>query len=108
MSLAASLALSPAPRVIAYTPLPKTPPGPALIRTMSPPNDEIGVNSETDVAGAAVGYVDVVVGAGVVTVTVPRLSLVGVVAGVNVAWSGKTVTVGASRQRSSSPSIDLR
>jgi hypothetical protein len=79
-----------------------------LIRTISPPNAEIGVNCETVVAGAAVGYVDVVVGAGVVTVTLPRFSSDGDVAGVNVAWSGKTVTIGASRQRSSSPSIDLR
>ena len=63
--------------------MPKTPPGPALIRTMSPPNDELGVSSATEVTGAAVrnGVVVVVpVGAGTpgVTVTEPRLALVGV------------------------------
>ena len=32
--------------------LPKTPPGPAAIVTMSPPKDEAGVSSDTDVIGA--------------------------------------------------------
>jgi hypothetical protein len=49
--------------------------------TMSPPNDELGVNCATDVKGAAL----VARAAPSVMVTVPRLSFVGVVAAVKVA-----------------------
>src|SRR5271157_4806949 len=93
-------ALSPAPREIAYSPLPNTPPGPAASRTMSPPNEESGVNSATEVIGADVEIFVAVVFC--VTVTVPRLASVGVVAGMKVVVVGKTETKGARRQRCSS------
>jgi len=51
---------------------------------MSLPNDEIGVNCDTDVTGAAVLTVFPAVGAGRVMVTVPRNGFVGVPAAVNV------------------------
>src|SRR4051812_34853600 len=92
--------LLPAPREIAYSPLPKTPPGPALIRTISPPNEDRGVSSATEVIGAEVRIGVVLVF--VVTVTVPRNALVGVGAAVKLACRGKTGTNGASKLRSSS------
>ncbi len=44
------------PRVIAYTTLPKSPPGPASIRTMLSPKDEIGVSCDTETNGAALKF----------------------------------------------------
>ena len=92
--------LLPSPREIAYSPLPNTPPGPAARRTMSPPNEESGVNSATEVIGADVEIFVAVVFC--VTVTVPRSASVCVVAAVNVAATGKCETKGASRLRFSS------
>ena len=57
---------------------------------MSPPNEESGVNSATEVIGADVEIFVAVVFC--VTVTVPRFALVGVVAAVKVATVGKSVT----------------
>ena len=57
---------------------------------MSPPNEESGVNSATEVIGADVEIFVAVVFC--VTVTVPRSASVGVVAAVNVAATGKIVT----------------
>src|SRR5262249_34719851 len=62
-------------------------------------NEESGVNGKTEVIGAAV--LSRVAAVFCVTVTTPRLSLVGVAAGVNVAWSGKSATAGASSWRCS-------
>jgi hypothetical protein len=57
---------------------------------MSPPNEESGVNSATEVIGADVEiFVAVVFWA---TVTLPRSAFVGVVAAVKVAVSGKIET----------------
>lgn len=88
---------------MAYTSFPKTPPGPAWIETMSPPNDEIEVSSETEVNGAAVKKP----GFGVPSVTVTLYVAVlaggaGVVIGVAFAKFGPSETTGARRQRSSS------
>ena len=66
--------------------MPKTPPGPAAIVTMSSPNDEIGVSSETDVIGAMVSIVAVVFSE---TTTVPRSAFVGVGAAVNIGLERK-------------------
>jgi hypothetical protein len=73
-----------------------------LIRTISPPNDESGVSSETDVTGAADGKLVVVVEVvGGAIETVPRKLFVGVGAGVKVATWGLVTTNGASKARSS-------
>jgi len=68
---------------------------------MSPPNDESGVNSATEVIGADVEiFVAVVFSETVIT---PRSAfVVGAVVAVKVAVVGKTVTKGARRQRCSS------
>jgi hypothetical protein len=57
---------------------------------MSPPNEESGVNSATEVIGADDEILVAVVFC--VTVTVPRLASIGVVAAVKVATVGKSVT----------------
>src|SRR5271157_4829497 len=96
-----ALVLPPAPREIAYSPLPNTPPGPATRRTMSPPNEESGVNSATEVIGADVEILVAVVFWA--TVIVPRSAfVVGVVVAVNVTVLGKIETKGAKRLRCSS------
>ena len=67
---------------------------------MSPPNDETGVSSDTDVIGAIESSAVAAVFSE--TVTVPRSAFVGVAAAVKVAVSGKVATTGAIRLRVSS------